>query len=240
MWYSLRYVFLIKSKYSGILNSPLGINFNNEMNVNPIIIRLAICVAFVLSLASCRSSKKAVEGAEGGVTKPTETVVTTPADKPTKATAAGTNFTSKVKVTITQNDKSISTTGMLRMRYDDVIQITLVDPFFGITEVGRMEMSPDSVLIIDRVNKRYVSIRYDEFDVLRRNSIDFQTAQEYFWNEAQRSDALSYSMPAKTPIKLDLKLSDKGSSSSWNAHTEVSSKYSRTDANKLFNSLMTQ
>ena len=32
------------------------------------------------------------------------------------------------------------------MRYDNVIQITLVDPFFGITEVGRVELSPDNVL----------------------------------------------------------------------------------------------
>ena len=212
----------------------------NMMNAKSIIIRSAVCVAVVLSLASCRSSKKAVEGAENDVTRPTETVVTTPADKPTKSVAAGTNFTSKVKVTITQNDKSISTSGTLRMRYDDVIQITLVDPFLGITEVGRMELSPDSVLIIDRINKRYVSTRYEEFDVMRSNGIDFQTVQEYFWKEAQEADRLSYSMPAKTPVKLDLRLSDKGSASSWNAHTEVSSKYSRTDANRLFKSLLEQ
>lgn len=210
------------------------------MYIKSITIRLAICVAFVLSLASCRSSKKAAEGAASGVTNPTETVVTNPADKPTKSVAAGTNFTSKVKVTITQNDKNISTTGTLRMRYDDVIQITLVDPFLGITEVGRMELSPDNVLIIDRINKRYVSTTYDEFDVMKKNSIDFQTVQEYFWREAQSADELSYSMPAKTPIKLELKLSDKGDASSWNAHTDVSNRYSKTDANRLFNSLLNQ
>lgn len=205
-----------------------------------ICIRLAICVAVALSMASCRSSKKAAEGAVSDVTKPTETVVVPPADSATKSAAAGTNFTSKVRVTITQDDKSISTTGALRMRYDDVIQITLVDPFLGITEVGRMELSPDSVLIIDRINKRYVSATYDEFDVMKKNSIDFQTVQEYFWKEALSSDELSYSMPAKEPIKLDLKLSGKGAVSSWNAHTEVPNRYSKTDANRLFNSLMNQ
>ena len=208
------------------------------MGIKSITVRFAICVAVVMSLASCRSSKKAVEGAEGDVAKPVETVVTSPADKSTKSTAAGTNFTSKVRVTITQSDKSISTTGTLRMRYDDVIQITLVDPFLGITEVGRVELSPDSVLIIDRINKRYVSTKYDEFDVLKRNNVDFQTVQEYFWREAQGADVLSYTMPVKSPVKLDLKLSDKGNASSWNAHTEVSNKYSKTDANKLFRSLM--
>ena len=217
-----------------------GHKFDCIMNTNSIIIRIAMCVAFVLSLASCHSGKKAMEGTEKDVTKPTETIVVSPADKPTKSVATGTNFTSKVKVTITQNDKSISTSGTLRMRYDDVIQITLVDPFLGITEVGRMELSPDSILIIDRINKRYVSTKYDEFDVLKNNSIDFQIVQEYFWREAQSSDQLSYSMPAKTPIRLDLKLSDKGNVSSWTAHTDVSNKYSKTDANKLFNSLLGQ
>lgn len=209
-------------------------------NIKTITIRLAICVASVLLLASCRSSKKTTEGLESNVTKPTEIITTTPSDKSTKSVASGTNFTSKVKVTITQNGKSISTTGMLRMRYNDVIQISLVDPFLGITEVGRMEMSPDDVLIIDRINKRYVRTRYDEFDALKNNGIDFQIVQGYFWEEAQNSSSLSYSMPTKTPIKLDLQLSDKGSSSSWTAHTEVSNKYTKTDANKLFNSLMNQ
>ena len=218
----------------------MGIKSNFTMNTNSIVIRIAICVAFVLSLASCHSSKKAMENAGSDVTKPTETIVTSPADKSTKSTDARTNFTSKVKVTITQNDKSISTSGTLRMRYDDVIQITLVDPFIGITEVGRMELSPDSMLIIDRINKRYVSVKYDEFDILKNNGIDFQTIQEHFWREAQSADQLSYSMPTKTPIQLDLKLFDKGSLSSWNAHTEVSNKYSKTDANKLFNSLLEQ
>ena len=210
------------------------------MKIKSITIRFAICVAVVLSLASCRSSKKVTEGAENNVTKPIENVTTPPSDKPTKSVAAGTNFTSKVKVTITQGNNSISTSGALRMRYDDVIQITLVDPFLGITEVGRVELSPDGVLIIDRINKRYVSTQYEEFDVLKNNSIDFQTVQDYFWTEAQSSDALSYSMPAKTPVKLDLKLSDKGASSSWTPHTEVSNKYTKTDANKLFNSLLGQ
>lgn len=210
------------------------------MKRNSIIIRLAVCVAVMLSLASCRSSKKALGSEETNVTKPTETIVTTPADKPTKSMEAGTNFTSKVRISITQDDKTLSTTGTLRMRYDDVIQITLVDPFVGITEVGRMELSPDGVLIIDRINKRYVNSKYDELDVLKNNSIDFQTVQEYFWREAQNSDELSYSMPAKKPIRLDLKLSDKKNASSWNAHTEVSDKYSKTDANKLFNSLLGQ
>ena len=102
--------------------------------------------------------------------------------------AVGTNFTSKVRVTITQEGKDVTTSGNLRMRYGDVIQLTLVDPLLGIAEIGRLELSPDKVLIIDRVNKRYVDTNYEEFSALKSRNIDFNTIQEFFWQEAKKGD----------------------------------------------------
>ena len=124
----------------------------------------------VLTLASCHSSKKAMKD-KSDKTKPTTTITTptTSTKKPDKQdpdlnkmkVAVGTNFTSKVRVTITQEGKDVTTSGNLRMRYGDVIQLTLVDPLLGIAEIGRLELSPDKVLIIDRVNKRYVDTNYE-------------------------------------------------------------------------------
>ena len=148
--------------------------------------------------------------------------------------AAGTNFTSKVKVTITQDGKDINTNGNLRMRYGDVIQLTLVDPVLGIAEIGRIELSPNKVLIIDRVNKRYVDTTYEDFSALKSRDIDFNTIQEFFWQESKKGDTFAYTIPAKKDIKLDLKLSNKGSNANWEAHTTVSDRYTKTDANKLF------
>lgn len=210
--------------------------------------QIALLVLMVFGLASCRSSKKAQNGTDNGVTNPTTTVTTNKTDKQAATTAtadknkiaAGTNFTSRVRVTINQNGKEITTNGNLRMRYDDVIQLTLVDPILGITEVGRIELSPESMLIIDRINKRYVDTRYEDFTAFKEKNISFANIQEFFWKEAKSSNTLSYTLPAKTAIKLTLKLSDKGSASNWEAHTKVSSKYTKTDANKLFSSLMGQ
>lgn len=206
---------------------------------------LLLAAVPLLLLSSCRSAKKGTEGTADNVTQPTTTVVTP--EKPKKdvdvtrpSIAAGTNFTSKVKVTITQDDKDITTSGTLRMRYDDVIQITLVDPLLGIAEIGRLELSPDRMLLIDRINKRYVDTSYDEFAAMKNNHLDFATIQRFFWQEAQESETLSYSIPAKTPIKLDLRLSNKGNAANWNAHTDVSDKYTKTDANRLFNTLIAQ
>ena len=205
----------------------------------------------LLMLASCHSSKKATKD-HSDKTKPTTTVSTT-TTKTTPSTkspdkqepdlnkmkiAAGTNFTSKVKVTITQDGKDINTNGNLRMRYGDVIQLTLVDPVLGIAEIGRIELSPNKVLIIDRVNKRYVDTTYEDFSALKSRDIDFNTIQEFFWQESKKGDTFAYTIPAKKDIKLDLKLSNKGSNANWEAHTTVSDRYTKTDANKLFDSMI--
>ena len=213
-----------------------------------------LLVPALLVMASCRSAKKAVDNG----TDKTAPVVTvnTPSATPSKETAkapakqdapsaakqiaAGTNFTAKVKVRLRRDDKDISTTGTLRMRYDDVIQITLVDPLLGIAEVGRLELSPSNVLVIDRLNKRYVSTTYEEFSSLKSRNIGFSTIQDFFWQEAQNSDKVSYTISATRPIQLDLQLSNKGNASNWDAHTTVSDKYVKTDANKLFSNLMAQ
>lgn len=201
----------------------------------------------VLTLASCHSSKKVMKD-KNDKTKPTTTITTptTSTKKPDRQepdlnkmkVAVGTNFTSKVRVTITQEGKDVTTSGNLRMRYGDVIQLTLVDPLLGIAEIGRLELSPDKVLIIDRVNKRYVDTNYEEFSALKSRNIDFNTIQEFFWQEAKKGDKFAYTIPAKKDIKLDLRLSDKGSNANWDAHTAVSGKYTKTDANKLFGSII--
>ena len=186
----------------------------------------------VLTLASCHSSKKAMKD-KSDKTKPTTTITTptTSTKKPDRQepdlnkmkVAVGTNFTSKVRVTITQEGKDVTTNGNLRMRYGDVIQLTLVDPVLGIAEIGRLELSPDKVLIIDRVNKRYVDTNYEEFSA---------------WQEAKKGDKFAYTIPAKKDIKLDLRLSNKGNNANWETHTTVSGKYTKTDANKLFGSIV--
>ncbi len=203
----------------------------------------------VLTLASCHSGKKVIKD-KGDKTKPTTTITTPTAStkKPDRQdrdlnkmkVAVGTNFTSKVKVTITQDGKDVTTNGNLRMRYGDVIQLTLVDPVLGIAEIGRLELSPDKVLIIDRVNRRYVDTNYEEFSALKSRNIDFNTIQEFFWQEAKSGDKFAYTIPAKKDIKLDLKLSNKGSNANWDAHTSVSDRYTKTDANKLFGSIIGQ
>lgn len=207
---------------------------------------LSLLALLLMALVSCRSTKGGTKG-KNNPAQPTTTVTTSdPAKKKDKQDPdlgvmripVGTNFTSKVRVTLVQNGKDVTTNGTLRMRYDDVIQLTLVDPVLGMMEVGRLELSPDNVLILDRVNKRYVSTSYEDFTALKTRNISFKEIQDFFWKEAQGGNRFSYTIPSGKDIRLDLQLSDKGSASNWTPHTNVPSKYTKTDVNKLFESMV--
>ena len=89
-------------------------------------------------------------------------------------------LTAKINADIELNGKSISLGGSLKMRRDDVIQLSLT--FLGI-EGARIEFSPNDVLIIDRLNKRYVKADYNQVSFLQRSGLNFYSLQSLFWNE---------------------------------------------------------
>ena len=50
-------------------------------------------------------------------------------------------------------------------------------------EVGRLEFTPDYVLLINRLEKEYVKATYSDLDFLKANGLDFYALQSLFWNE---------------------------------------------------------
>lgn len=91
------------------------------------------------------------------------------------------NVVASIDFSLTAMGKDISVGGKLQMRRDEVIRITLTP--FGIMEAGRIEFTPDYVLIIDRINKQYIKAAYSDVDFLKANGMDFYTLQALFWNE---------------------------------------------------------
>ena len=72
--------------------------------------------------------------------------------------------------------------GTIRMKRDEVIQLSLTAPFIGI-EVARAEISPDGILVMDRLNKRYVQVSFAELKGLAKADLDFHSLQALFLNE---------------------------------------------------------
>ena len=93
-------------------------------------------------------------------------------------------MTSKVKFSVEVGPQKLTLTGNLKMKRDDVIRLQLMA--FGFVEAGRIEMTKDYVLIMDRINKQYLKAPWMSVDFLRNSGLNFNTIQALFWNELFR------------------------------------------------------
>lgn len=82
----------------------------------------------------------------------------------------------------TSKGKDITVGGTLRMKRDDVIQLNLTY-ILGI-QIGTLEMTRDSILVLSRTTRQYALFSYDELSSLMERKITFQDMQAIFWGEA--------------------------------------------------------
>lgn len=147
------------------------------------IIRLAV-LCLPLLLASC-GAKKAAIGDSGNKTEQLENDVVGKkafVKRVHENRVYAKNITGKMSFSLQMGDREVSAPGALRMRKDEVIRLQLFVPLLG-TEVGRLEFTPDYVLIIDRWHKQYIKADYNQVDFLQRQGITFYSLQALFWNE---------------------------------------------------------
>lgn len=96
-------------------------------------------------------------------------------------TPAFDEFSAKMRLTLSQGKENISVGGSLKMKRDEVIQLSLVA--IGIVEAARIELTPQRLLVLDRMGRRYVEVKYDDLPFFRQSKLDFYTLQSLFWNE---------------------------------------------------------
>jgi hypothetical protein len=128
----------------------------------------------MLALTGCSSTKHAVRQSVA----PVETASAVQLTRSPQYEAV----TAKVNLTLKLNGKDpVKLGGTLRIRRDEVVQLS-VTYLLGI-EVGRLEIAPDGLTVIDRVNKRYVSIPFDELTQLTHADLNYYNLQALFLNE---------------------------------------------------------
>lgn len=221
-----------------------------------IIIRFSVLMLCIL-LASCRSKKEVVSTT---TTVSDNTTIGVPPSQGNKQPADAkqqeeTCVTAKVRLELASNGKSTSVGGMLRMKRNDVIQLSLVT--FGVLEVARIEMTPDYFLLVDKMGRQYVKASYNDVSFLRDADVDFYTIQSYFWNEQttnysgwEQSNFVTVggrSLPTKhlitiparnKTIKANLSLSNLNTDSNWEKRTQISSRYSKVSVDELWTRIM--
>lgn len=150
---------------------------------------IAICMA-ALVVSSC-AAKKVATASTDGVSG--ATVVSSSDDEGKKAlqfvqkvsdnalyqqNVVSTKMTFNLKA----GSKDVTLPASLHMRKDDVIRLQVFIPLLG-SEIGRLELTKDYVLIVDRIHKQYIKADYNQIDFLREKGLSFYSLQSLFWNQ---------------------------------------------------------
>ena len=140
------------------------------------IISCALAVAAVWALSACRSAKEAAGTAGKADAGKVEWV-----DKMAVAGLKEGTVTSKMDFQLQVDGKSLSVGGSCNLKRDEVIQLSLVA--MGFMEVGRLEFTPQYLMLINRMEREYVKVAYADVPYLVQAGVDFHVLQALFWND---------------------------------------------------------
>lgn len=117
--------------------------------------RIVYLLMMVVVLAGCKSTKR----------------LTTTVPEVTAPEAATPSYlASKLQLTIPSKNGSMTVGGTLKMKGRERVQISLLMPILR-TEIGRIEITPDEVLLVDRMNRRFVRATKEELEeILPKNT----------------------------------------------------------------------
>lgn len=136
-----------------------------------------LVLSLLAGITSCKTTKSAVKPNVGTIENKNNSAlfVDILSNQPDFNT-----LTSKLDVTLQTGSKSVNSKASFKMRKNQAIQISL-QPLFGV-EVARLLVQPDTIIIIDRLNKRYVMESIQNLKKKYPIGFDFYTLQALFAN----------------------------------------------------------
>ncbi len=247
-------------------------------------IRLFIALLALAALAGCRSTKNAQQSGNDvtqvvAPTVSTQNSTTSTKGKTTTQTKSSSSATkkssstqkrstnvnavsSKMNLKLEGGGKKVTCSGTYRLKRDDVIQINLVYTVLIVPlNVGTLELTRDSILLVDRMNKRYCRAAYSDVPELKKAGVDFDYMQRVFWGDDEKlknefvdcvySDWTKLGS-GKFPCGLAFTLKKAGSSgykatfnltkvqetSDWEPRTEIPSRYKAVPLKTVLNAIM--
>ncbi len=213
--------------------------------------KYALMMLLALLMVGCRSSKNSESASKDDIEKVTGKEATPVADA----------ISAKLKLKMEMDDKSISCGGTYRLLRDDVVQINLTYTVVLVNvNVGTLEITRDSILILDRMNKRYCRASFQEMYQLRSAGIDFGVLQSFFWGDAKLGSnayvdckynswaqltnrqvpedvTLTFDMPNGSEAKANFVLSKIQETDDWTHRTEIPSNYDSVPFKTVVNAL---
>ena len=176
---------------------------------------LLLVVALVVGLAGCKSSRQSA-----GI-----------------RTAC---LSSKVKLTIPHKDAVFTVHGTMKLRSKERMQVSFLMPILR-TEVARMDITPDEVMLVDRMGKRYVHLTRAELKELLPRKADFAHLEKMLFKAAQPGGKRALEGKDLGISKLEkcrIELTDFSDKSFTMTPTQLSSRYRKVEPEELLQLLM--
>lgn len=139
--------------------------------------QISYIVLLVLILTSCSTSRNTLRNTTIGGLSGTEYM-----EKVIEWTPSRDNLTARARIELNVGSSSpMSVNANMRVRRGEIIRFS-VAPILGI-EVARIDITPDKVMAVDRMNKRYVELGFAEISSLLNTELDFNILQSLILNE---------------------------------------------------------
>ena len=172
-------------------------------------------VLLLLLLAGCKSTK---------------TVVKVPVE-----TAAPSYLSSKMQLTVPSGDGTITLGGTMKMKSGERIQLSVLMPIIR-SEVARIDITPDEVLVVDRMNKRYLRASRAELQGLLPENADYSKLEKMLLKASQpgeKAELTGRELGLPKMEKAKVKLYDFSDVEFNMAPTTVSPKYTPMELEDL-------
>ena len=192
------------------------------MNMNVInrqVQRWGLVLLVLACLAGCRTSRQA----ESVINKDTGCL------------------SSKVRLTIPTSKEAILTVdGTLKLKAGERVQVSFQMPILR-TEVARIDLTPDEILLVDRMGRRYVQASRKELKGMLPRKATFARLEKWLY-EASKPGAKNYltgtdlGIPSLEQGKIEL--TDFSSKPFNLTPTQLSSRYKRVELEELLGLLI--
>ena len=149
-------------------------------------------------------------------------------------------LSSKLQLTIPSgSDGSITTGGTMKMKGGERVQLSIQMTILR-TEIARLEITPDEVLLIDRMNKRYVRASRKELDDILPKDARFSKLEKLLLSASRpegKAELSGKELGIPSLERAKVRLYDFSSKEFAMTPTEISDRYTQVPLEELLNML---
>lgn len=180
------------------------------------ILPLLLLLSLVVGLSGCKTSRKA-----------------------TSSLGESRYLSSKVQLTIPTKDGSITVSGTMKLISGERMQLSFLMPIIR-SEIARLEITPDDVLVIDRMGKRYVQASRKELKDILPKKADFAHLEKMLFDASKPGGKTSLTgkeLGIPSLEKGKIVLTDFSNKEISLTPTQVSSRYTKVEWTELLEML---